>query len=160
LTDKGKLIVPAILLFVVIYYVIPYVHEFAHAAVCAASGYDYQIHIIFTGEARVTICSHGPSNMDLYHAAGGLAGTATAAALAFATRRKLLFIAAFPFLPQQALIAGMETLAYRWYIDDNNAIPAMVASLTTLGLFLALLTLERIKMIKKKERSQTSGNKE
>ena len=138
-TVKNKLFISAILLFFLIWYLVPYVHELAHAAVCEASGYKSHIVIIFTGEARVTICTGPPANIDLYRAAGGLAGSAASAALAFAPRRKLFFIAAFPFLPQQALIAGMETLAYKWYVAENNIIPSAAASILTLSLFLVLL---------------------
>lgn len=126
--------------FITVYYAVPYTHELAHAAVCEASGYKSQLHIAFTGEARAVSCLGQPDNADLYHAAGGLAGLTLSAVIAFGIRKsRIAFIAAFPFVPQQALILGMETFAYQWYIDDNNSIPATVASLLTLVLFFILL---------------------
>src|SRR5437867_10096021 len=133
-----------LLLFVAIYYAIGYIHEGAHAAVCIFSGLkaDYGF-IPYTGEARTVICSGYPENLMLLYASGGLAGTAAASILAFSTRKKFLFVSAFPFVPSQALTMIMETFAHRWYNQADNLIPTFAASAIILCLFSALFILNR-----------------
>ena len=130
------LAVVAVLGFIGMYLLVPFVHEIAHAAVCESSGGNAAIH--FDGpQARVVNCIGISNNQDLYHAAGGLVGTAISAAIAFTTKRKLAFVIAFPFVVQQVLIAGLETLAYPWYIGNSTQLEP-VTSLLVLGLFVLL----------------------
>lgn len=159
-TQTGKVVFYSVIAFLAIYYLVPYVHEFAHAAVCNHSGHEYTMIIIYTGEARAVICHDYPDNLTLYRAVGGLAGTATAAAIAFIPKQKILFIAAFPFVPQQAMITGIETLAHSWYnTEQGSEISSLLASIVSISLFLVLVLNHRYKMIQS-QRAQGSQYKE
>ena len=130
------LAVVAVLGFIGMYLLVPFIHEIAHTTVCEASGGQATIH--FDGpQARAVNCIGLSSNQDLYHAAGGLAGAAISAAIAFTTKRKLAFVIAFPFVVQQVVITVLETLAYTWYMGNSLELEP-VTSLLVLGLFVLL----------------------
>lgn len=130
------LAIVAVLGFIGMYLLVPFIHEIAHATVCEASRGQATIH--FDGpQARAVNCIGISNNQDLYHAAGGLTGIVVSTAIAFATKNKLAFVIAFPFVVQQVLIAGLETLAYPWYIGNSVQLEP-VTSLLVLGLFVLL----------------------
>jgi hypothetical protein len=147
-TDIGKMAMYSVIAFAAVYYAVPYAHEFAHAAVCKATGQEYELTIIFTGEARSVFCPDYLGNLTLLHVSGGLAGAATAAAIAFVPRRKILFIAAFPFVPQQLVNAGIETLAHSWYVSRQGVeVSTLLATAIIVSLFFALILAHRKKMM-------------
>jgi hypothetical protein len=151
---NGKMIGLGLAAFVAAYILVPYAHELAHAAVCENSGGSARIIITSTLEARAVECVNIKANLDLYHAAGGLAGLAASAIPAVGFRKyKVAIIACLPLVAQQAIIVVLETFVYNFYIQGDQVV-APITSLTAFGLFTALLV--KYTVVRKQESAKAS----
>jgi len=120
------------------------VHELGHSTICVASGYKSDIKIDLL--SATTYCYTDSVNYLYYSFGGVLAFLVFMAPMTLAKVRSTtwLFIPLVVLAISHGINAGMETLAYDYYIKDNSVLPSLLLVVSLMLYFGLLIKYGRV----------------